>query len=210
MTVNDPNSVTRSIEFLSSMKKRRSVRSFSNEPVENELLINAIRTAGSAPSGANKQPWYFALIRDTELKQKLRSAAERVESEFYAERASDRWLADLKPFETGPSKPYLTEAPAIIVVFSRSRQKTSDGQDDLTYYPIESTGIAVGFLIAALHNAGLATLTHTPNPMHFLNKLLDLDSTFRPFMLVVTGYPAPTNFVPPITKKPTEEILIEL
>jgi nitroreductase len=191
------------------MSKRRSIRRFSSIPIEKKILMNAIRTAGTAPSGANRQPWFFALITDPIIKGKIRTAAEQVETEFYGVKATSEWLRDLKPFGTTPSKPYLSEAPALIAVFTRAHLEGKNGEHLRTYYPIESTGIAVGLLLTALHHSGLATLTHTPRPMNFLNEVLGLDRTYRPFMIVITGKPALPIQVPDLTRKPLTEIMKE-
>ncbi len=193
--------------FYNQMAQRRSIRDFSNKTVTEEILVNCIRTAGTAPSGANKQPWYFALITSKNTKIKIREAAEQVEKEFYSWKAPQSWLEDLKKFNTNHEKAYLSEAPALIAVFSRIQFRAPDGEMNRTYYPIESTGIAVGLLITALHKAGLATLTHTPRPLNFLNEVLGLDKSYRPFMMVVTGYPKLPIQVPEIQRKELDQIL---
>lgn len=205
----EPNAVAVSSSFLEKITRRRSIRHFSSEPVDREVILNAIRTAGSAPSGANRQPWHFALITNQSLKEKIRLAAEQVEQKFYEETATEEWLNDLKPFATTSVKPYLSEAPALIAVFSRSHCESDDESLQRTYYPVESTGIATGFLLTALHYAGLATLTHTPRPMFFLNEILRLNKTYRPFMIIVTGHPQQPIKVPNITRKPLHQILTE-
>lgn len=197
--------------YLELMRRRRSVRDFSNRPVDREVIENAIRTAGSAPSGANMQPWHFVAISDEKLKSDVRTAAEAEEREFYERRASDEWLEALAPLGTDAEKPFLEIAPWLIVIFL---QKFSYGKDGYgkdrarlkNYYTSESVGIATGFLISALHNAGLATLTHTPSPMKFLNKLCDRSGDEKPYLLLVTGYPAENATVPAISKSPLEEI----
>jgi iodotyrosine deiodinase len=199
------NPVQKSVEFFELMSSRRSVRRFSPEPVEREVLLNAIRAAGTAPNGANRQPWFFALIESFEIRERIRRDAEKVETLFYAERASKQCLADLKPLGTGPDKHYLSVAPALIAVFTRHGQGI-DVDTGKTYYPLESTGIAVGLLITALHTVGLASLTHTPRPMNFLNDILNLDRSYRPFVLVVTGFPASPIVVPDISRKPLNKI----
>lgn len=196
-------------EFYQLMSKRRTIRKFSRRSVDRRILHNAIKTAGSAPSGANRQPWYFALVTSNSVKKEIRLAAEVVERQFYDSKASEQWLNDLKPFGTNSSKPYLTEAPALICVFSRKTIVKFESESMRTYYPVESTGIAVGFLLTALHNAGLATLTHTPQPMYFLNKVLNLDNSFKPFMIVVTGYPDYPVQLPSIKRKSLNEIMSE-
>lgn len=201
----DPIAASR--ELLRIMSSRRSIRSFSDRPIEKETLENVVRIASSAPSGANRQPWYFAIVQNQETKEKIRAAAEKVEFDFYTEKATTTWLEDLKPFGTNHLKPYLSVASALIVVFSRtSVEAENSGAALRTYYPIESTGIATGFLISALHQAGLATLTHTPKPMFFMNEVLNLDKTFRPYMIVVAGYPNEPVEVPDIRRKAFHEV----
>ncbi|SDD38463.1 Nitroreductase [Kordiimonas lacus] len=197
----------RSKAFYEMMKKRRTVRDFSNKPVPREVIENAIRTAGRAPSGANKQPWHFAVIADPAAKKKLREAAEAEEREFYGGRATDEWLEDLEPFGTDASKPFLETAPYLIAVFRESYGIDAEtGERTNNYYVHESAGLAAGFLIAALHNAGLATLTHTPSPMGFLNEICGRPKNERPTMLVVCGYPADGVKVPDIDKKSLDDI----
>ncbi|TNE64285.1 MAG: nitroreductase family protein [Alphaproteobacteria bacterium] len=197
----------RAAEFLALMKKRRTIREFSGRPVPRDVIENAILTAGSAPSGANKQPWHFAVITDPEVKARLREAAEAEEREFYAGRASEQWLKDLEPFGTDANKPFLETAPYLIAVFRESYGiDAATGEHTNNYYVHESAGIAAGFLIAALHNAGLATLTHTPSPMGFLNEVCGRPKNERPIMLVVAGYPADHVEVPDIDKKPLSAI----
>lgn len=200
--------VHKSENFLKIMSKRRSIRSFSNKAVQKEVLINAIKTAASAPSGANRQPWHFSLITSKIIKEKIRHAAEEVEYDFYNYKATEEWLNDLKPFSTNSTKTYLTEAPALIAVCSRNFVE-ENGLIKRSYYPTESTGIAVGFLLTALHTAGLATLTHTPKPMHFLNEVLNLDKSFKPFMIIVVGYPKHPIELPRIQRKSLSEIMKE-
>lgn len=187
--------------FLEFMRKRRTVREFSRRPVDRAVLLRCIEAAGTAPSGANSQPWFFALIESSELKARIRSAAEKIEEHFYHAAAPERFLADLRPLGTNESKPYLTEAPALILVFSK--RKTLD---QASYYPIESTGIATGILITALHHAGLVAVTHTPNPMSFLNEVLGLDSSFRPHLIVATGHAHDNARVPDLGRKSLGEI----
>lgn len=197
-----------SADLLKLMSTRRSIRSFSTLQIEREVLENAVKVAASAPSGANRQPWYFAIIQNAEIRRQIREAAEKVEFEFYNEKASQTWLEDLKPFGTNHEKPYLTDAAALIAVFSRTCLENEDSPDTRlrTYYPIESTGIATGFLISALHQAGVATLTHTPKPMYFLNQILGLDKTYRPFMIIVAGHANESAQVPDIHRKPLHEV----
>jgi nitroreductase len=186
----------RSREFLELMSTRRSVRQFSTEPVDRELIDNAIRTAASAPSGANQQPWTFVVVSDPETKQKLREAAEREERLLYEERASDEYLSALEPIGTDSIKPHITDAPYVIVVFEQAWGSNPDGTKRKHYYVRESVGIATGFLLASLHAAGLATLTHSPSPMGFLKKILDRPENERPFVLIPVGYPADGAEIP--------------
>jgi nitroreductase len=195
----------RSRELFARIQTRRSVRAFSDEPVPLEVVRRAIHAAGQMPSGANKQPWTFALVTDPEVKRRIRVAAEAEEETFYGGRAPDDWIDDLKPFGTDASKPYLETAPALIVVFAQSQ--AADGAKH--YYVKESVGLAAGMLIAALHLSGLATLTHTPSPMKFLGEVLGRPSNERPFLLLPVGYPAPGCEVPDITRKPLDAILVE-
>lgn len=197
--------LARSADFLDLMKRRRTVREFSDRPVAREVIENAILTAGRAPSGANKQPWHFAAISSASLKSRLRVAAEEEERAFYGGKASDDWLEDLIPFGTNEHKPFLEIAPWLIAVFKQSYELDPEtGKKAKNYYVPESAGLAAGFLIAALHNAGLATLTHTPSPMGFLNELCGRPKNEHATMLVVAGYPADKVTVPDIDKKPLE------
>lgn len=199
--------IRRSADFLELMKRRRTVRDFSDRAVPREVIENAILTAGRAPSGANKQPWHFAAISDPLMKAQFREAAEQEEREFYGGRASEDWLEDLVPFGTDEHKPFLETAPWLIAVFRQSYGLNEEtGERSKNYYVHESAGLAAGFLIAALHNAGLATLTHTPSPMGFLNDLCGRPKNEHATMLVVTGYPADKVTVPDIGKKPLDEI----
>ncbi|MBN8540915.1 MAG: nitroreductase family protein [Deltaproteobacteria bacterium] len=195
-------------DLLNTMLKRRSIRSFSNRAIELGVFENAVKIAASAPSGANRQAWFFAIIQNPEVKKQIRDAAEKVEFEFYHEKAPATWLEDLKPFGTNHQKPYLTEASTLIAVFSRTCIENREKPDAplRAYYPIESTGIATGFLISALHQSGIATLTHTPKPMYFLNQVLKLDKTYRPFMIIVAGYPKIPIALPEISRKPFSEV----
>lgn len=190
------------------MARRRTVRDFSDRPVPRRVIELAIQTAGTAPSGANLQPWHFAAISsdDRALRARLREAAEEEERAFYRERAPQEWLEALAPLGTDWRKPFLDIAPWLIAIFVRPHGVTPDGRVIKHYYAVESVGIATGLLIAALHQAGLATLTHTPSPMKFLNTLLDRPSHERPFLLLVVGYPADDAQVPDITRKRLDEI----
>ncbi len=204
----------RSAEFLQRMVKRRSVRHFSPEPLPSELIANAIRVAGSAPSGANQQPWTFAVVSDPALKREIRHAAEAEEKESYERRMSQEWLDALVPLGTDWRKPHIEDAPCVIVVFRQAYGIRRDALGNETrvrhYYGDESVGIAVGFLLAALHLSGLATLTHTPSPMKFLTEILGRPANERPFVLIPVGYPAHDAEVPVISKKPLEEIMVTL
>lgn len=206
------DSIRRSAVILNLLRKRRTVRSFSQDPVPFEVIQNAIAAAGTAPSGANQQPWRFVVVQDPGVKQKIRDAAEEEERESYEHRMSADWLEALAPLGTDWQKPHLTEAPYIIVVFRLDygvKLLPSGAQQRVKhYYPGESVGIAVGMLIAALHAAGLATLTHTPSPMKFLNEILKRPGNERPFVILPVGYPSAGCEVPVITKKPLDEIMI--
>jgi len=192
-------------EFFADVNRRRTVREFSDRPVPRDIIETALKAAGTAPSGANLQPWHFVAISGAETKKKIREAAEVEEKEFYEHRASPEWLAALKPLGTDSSKPFLETAPYLIAVFLKKFGELPDGRKVKHYYPVESTGLATGILITALHHAGLATLTHTPSPMKFLNEILDRPISERPFLLLVAGYPADDAQVPDISRKPLEE-----
>lgn len=192
---------TRATAFYHLMQKRRTVRDFSNQPVAKEVIEAAIATAGTAPSGANLQPWHFVAISDAALKHTIRIEAEKEEREFYAHRAPPEWLAALAPLGTDTNKPFLEVAPWLIACFVQPFSHKEDGAILKHYYAVESVGIAVGMLITSLHQTGLATLTHTPSPMKFLNKLLDRPTHERPFLLLVVGHPAQDAVVPNIHRK---------
>ncbi len=191
--------------FYADVDRRRTVREFSDRPVPRDIIETALKAANTAPSGANLQPWHFAVISGPETKRKIREAAEVEEREFYEHRASPEWLAALEPLGTDSSKPFLETAPYLIAVFLQKFGMLEDGRKVKHYYPTESTGLATGILITALHQAGLACLTHTPSPMKFLNEILDRPSSERPFLLLVTGYPADDAEVPDIERKPLED-----
>ncbi len=197
---------TRANTLLAELCARRSVREFSSEPVPREVLVRCIETAAQAPSGANKQPWTFALVMDPALKHRIRVEAEREESEFYQHRATPEWLEDLAPLQTGPEKEVLDVAPALIAVFAR---RFEEGSGRKHYYVSESVGIACGFLIAALHHAGLVTLTHTPSPMQFLARILGRPKNESAYLLLPVGYPAAGARVPDIARRPLAETLLE-
>ncbi len=193
-------------DFYQLMSKRRSVRDYSNKPVPASVLEDAILAAGTAPSGANMQPWHFVVVQDQEIKQKIREAAEIEERELYENRASEEWLDALAPLGTDANKPFLETAPALIAIFLKKVTIDDNGDKHKNYYTSESVGIATGVLITALHNAGLATLTHTPSPMKFLSQILERSSHERPFLLLVTGYPAEGTRVPDIERLPLDKI----
>lgn len=193
-------------DFYQLMSKRRSVRDFSNKSVPASVLEDAILAAGTAPSGANMQPWHFVVVQDQEIKQKIREAAEIEERELYENRASEEWLDALAPLGTDANKPFLETAPALIAIFLKKVTIDDNGDKHKNYYTSESVGIATGVLITALHNAGLATLTHTPSPMKFLSQILERPSHERPFLLLVTGYPAEGTRVPDIERLPLDKI----
>lgn len=192
--------------FYKRMKTRRTVRDFSGEAIPEGVLESCVHAAGQAPSGANMQPWYFVIVRDAAIKREIRLGAEAEEREFYERRAPEEWLDALAPFETDASKPFLETAPALIAVFEQRYHLDEVGERVKHYYPTESVGLATGFLIAGLHQAGLATLTHTPSPMKFLNKILGREENERAFLLLVVGYPAEGATVPDIKRKGFEEI----
>ena len=197
---------SRSETFLNEISKRRSIRTFSDRSVPIEIIYNCIQTAASAPSGANKQPWQFIVVKDPAMKSKIRQAAELEEKEFYRHRATKEWLEDLNQFGTDWHKPFLDIAPYLIVVFKQAYDIKDDGSQRKNYYVNESVGIASGFLLAALHHAGLATLTHTPSPMNFLGEILNRPPNEKAFLLIPVGYPAADTTVPELIKKPLEEV----
>lgn len=198
--------------FETAMATRCTTREFSDRPVAREVIESAIRIAGGAPSGANHQPWHFTAIANPALKAQLRAAAEAEEAKFYAGAAGDTWLAALEPIGTGPSKPHLEQAPWLIVIFAQRSGQFDDGTSYKNYYVNESVGIATGFLIAALHQAGLSSLTHTPNPMKFLNRLCNRPDTEKPVMILAVGHAAEDATTPAAAriKKPLSEILTML
>jgi len=187
--------------FHADMARRRTVREFSDRPVPRDIIETALEAAGTAPSGANLQPWHFVVVGAAETKKRIREAAEAEERQFYEHRASPEWLAALEPLGTDSSKPFLETAPYLIAVFLQKYGRLDDGRKVKHYYPTESTGLATGILITALHRAGLATLTHTPSPMKFLNEILGRPVSERPFLLLVVGYPADDARVPDISRK---------
>lgn len=200
--------IERSKSFYEFMDKRRSVREFSDKDVPEEVIQNIIKTASTAPSGAHKQPWVFCVVRSKDLKHQLRLLAEEEEKKNYAGRMSDRWLRDLAPLGTDEVKEFLDIVPWIIVVMKKSYDIDEDGSKTNNYYVNESVGIACGFLIAAIHNAGLATLTHTPSPMNFIAKALNRPEIEKPYLLLPVGYPAETCTVPDLKRKEYDQIAI--
>lgn len=192
--------------FAADLKRRRTVRDFSDRPIPDGVLEDCIRAAATAPSGANHQPWHFVVVTDPATKHAIREAAEAEERAFYGGRAPDEWLEALSRLGTDANKPFLEIAPALIVIFAESYQQQDTQNKKKNYYVQESVGIATGFLIAALHHAGLATLTHTPSPMGFLRDLLERPDNERPYLILVTGYPAEDAQVPAISKKPLDAI----
>ena len=197
---------SRSESFFNEIVTRRTIREFSDRIVPIDIINNCIKTAASAPSGANKQPWQFVVVKDLGIKTKIRKAAEKEEKEFYGHRATKEWLEDLNQFGTDWHKPFLEIAPYLIVVFRKIYDLQDDGTQRKNYYVNESVGIASGFLLAALHHAGLATLTHTPSPMNFLGEILNRPKNEKAFLLIPVGYPAKDAEVPDISKKPFSEI----
>lgn len=197
----------RSKDFYQFMDKRRSLREFSDKPVPQEVIENIIRAASTAPSGAHKQPWFFCVIGNPSIKKKIREAAENEERINYESRMSVRWLKDLEPFETNWEKPFLEIAPWLIIVFKEVFSKGEEGEKHNNYYVNESVGLASGMLLAAIHNAGLVSLTHTPSPMGFLSEILERPQNQRPFLLIPVGYPADKAEVPNLERKELSEIM---
>lgn len=191
--------------FRDEMLRRRTVRQFSRRPVPREVIEDCLRIAGSAPSGANMQPWHFVVISNPDVKRQIRNAAEKEEYIFYHKRAPKEWLDALRPLGTDEHKPYLEAAPYLIAVFAQTYGLTPDGRKFKNYYVTESVGIATGMLVSAVHMAGLVSLTHTPSPMGFLNAILGRPAHEKAFLLLVVGYPAEDACVPDISKKPLEE-----
>lgn len=206
---NEADMLSRASDFRALMKRRRTVRDFSDRPVPRAIIEHAVMTAAGAPSGANQQPWTFACISDAGVKSKIRVAAEEEEREFYkGGKTPGEWLNALGPLGTDEHKPFLEIAPWLIVIFGQRYGVERDGSHTKHYYVPESVGIAMGFLIASLHNAGLATLTHTPSPMGFLNEICRRPANEKPYVLLVAGYPADDCKVPVITKKKLEEVSV--
>jgi nitroreductase len=204
--VQEPSHMEQSAQaFYQQMATRRSVRDFSAKAIPESVLEHAILAAGTAPSGANMQPWHFVVVQNSEIKAQIRQAAEKEERELYEHRASDEWLGALAPLGTDANKPFLETAPALIAIFLKKVTIDADGTKHKNYYTPESVGIATGVLITALHQAGLATLTHTPSPMKFLSEILQRPSHERPFLLLVVGYPAVGALVPNIQRLPLSD-----
>ena len=198
--------VERSHDFYCRIRSRRSVRDFACDDVPLEVIKHCLLAAGTAPNGANLQPWHFVVVSNPKLKQQIRIAAEKEEEAFYTGRAPEEWLNALEPLGTDAKKPFIETAPHLIAIFAEKQRLQSDGSLAKNYYVTESVGIATGILITALHECGLATLTHTPSPMGFLNKILGRPNHERPFLLLIVGRPALSATVPKITKKPLEQI----
>jgi nitroreductase len=192
--------------FRAELQRRRTIRTFSTRPVPREIIEECIRAAGTAPNGANMQPWHFVVVSDAKVKKQIRAGAEKEERDFYERRAPQEWLEALTPLGTDWQKPFLEYAPYLIVIFGLTKTILPDGKKLKNYYVSESVGIATGMLITAIHHAGLASLTHTPSPMAFLNEILDRPANERPFLVLVVGYPEEGTTVPDIGKKPLDEI----
>lgn len=197
----------RAAEYYAEMQRRRTIREYSDKPVPRTVIENCLLAAGTAPNGANLQPWHFVVVSDPAIKKRIREAAEAEERDFYERRAPQEWLDALAVIGTDANKPFLEKAPYLIAIFAQSYAIREDGARVKNYYVQESVGIATGFLIAGLHHAGLATLTHTPSPMNFLNEILDRPSNERPYLLLVVGYPAEEAQIPVISKKPLHDIV---
>jgi nitroreductase len=198
---------TRTLDFYCWMDKRRTVRDFSYQTIPQEVIENILMTASTAPSGAHKQPWTFCVVTNPQIKKEIRLAAEKEERESYEGRMNEEWLEALRPLQTDWQKPFLEIAPALIVVFKKVYDKLPDGSKKNNYYVNESVGLACGFLLAAIHHAGLVALTHTPSPMNFLSNILKRPDHERPFLLIPIGYPAPETYVPDLTRKSLKEVI---
>jgi nitroreductase len=198
----------RAADFYAEMRTRRTVRQFSERPIPRAVIEDCLKTASSAPSGANMQPWKFVVVSDPDVKKQIRKKAEEEEHEFYTRRATPEWLEALEPLGTDEHKPYLETAPYLIAIFVERYGKLPNGRSVKHYYAVESVGIATGMLITAIHNAGLASLTHTPSPMGFLNEILERPENEKPFLLLVVGHPAEEAVVPKIGKKSLEQVTV--
>jgi len=208
LSFNEDQMIERSKDFYQLLDKRRSVREYSDKKIPKEVIDNIIKTASTAPSGAHKQPWTFCVVSDPEIKKQIRIAAEKEEKESYDNRMPDSWLEDLEPLGTDWRKPFLETAPYLIIVFKRAYELI-DGKKRNNYYVNESVGLASGMLISAIHNAGLVTLTHTPSPMNFLQKILERPENERPFLLLPVGYPASDVEVPDLNRKGLDVVKVE-
>ena len=207
-TYNAGETKQRAREFYEWMDKRRTVRDFSDKPIEPSIIENILLSASTAPSGAHKQPWTFCIVKDPAIKRQIRLEAEMEEKESYDQRMSEEWLEDLAPLQTDWQKPFLETAPYLIVVFRRSYEIDSRGKKRQNYYVTESCGIACGFLLTAIHHAGLVALTHTPSPMNFLSKILNRPENEKPYLLIPVGYPIEECFVPDLSRKKIDEISV--
>lgn len=204
-----PNPVSSSKRYFDHMDTRRSVRDFSDQSIPFTVIKNLIKTASTAPSGAHKQPWTFCVVKSKMLKKQIREAAEKEERESYEKRMSEEWLNDIKPLQTNWEKPFLETAPYLIVVFKKSYDVIQDGSKRNNYYVSESVGLACGFLLSAIHHAGLVALTHTPSPMNFLTTLLNRPTNEKPYLLIPVGYAHPDAWVPKLKRKSLKEIMVE-
>lgn len=207
-TYDDTMTLQRSNDFYQWMDKRRTVRDFSDKPLPKAIIEKIILAASTAPSGAHKQPWTFCVVSNAEIKKQIRIEAEKEEYESYNGRMPAEWLADLRPLQTDWKKEFLEKAPYLVIVFKKSYELKADGSKANVYYANESCGIACGFLLAAIHHAGLVALTHTPSPMNFLSKVLNRPENEKPFLLVPVGYPLEPCFVPDLKRKPLNEISV--
>lgn len=206
-TYPEEETLKRSESFYQWMNKRRTVRDFSDQPIPKKIIENIIMTASTAPSGAHKQPWTFCVVSDPAIKTQIRKAAEEEEYKSYHSRMPPEWLDDLKPLQTDWHKPFLEIAPCLIIVFKKAYDLSPEGKKKTNYYVADSVGLACGFLLAAIHHAGLVALTHTPSPMNFLTKLLKRPENEKPFLLIPIGYSTADTYVPNLKRKPLEEIV---
>ncbi len=201
------DSVTKSIELLELLRTRKTIRNFSRKPIPMDVVVNCIKIAAAAPSGANKQPWHFVVVTDEELKARIRSSSELVEHEFYSQKISDEWKSDLEPLNLSIEKPFLEDAPCLICIFAKKYETDKDGKHKKLYYVNESVGISVGFLIQSLHLCGLSCVSYTPAPMTFLNNILHKPKYFKPFMILAVGYPNDNIEHTHKPKKPIDDVL---
>jgi len=207
-TYDEKDMIAHSADFLAWIDQRRTVRDFSDKPIPKEVVDNILLAASAAPSGAHKQPWTFCVISNSTIKSKIKEAAEQEELESYNGRMSDEWLEVLKPIGTDWHKPFLEIAPYLIIIFKKPYDLDNEGNKKNNYYVNESVGLAAGFLLTAIHKAGLVALTHTPSPMNFLSKILDRPANERPYLLIPIGYPADKVYVPKLERKPLKDIAI--